>query len=250
MLVITLGKEKIWDDPSEDDLGRDRTGYSPKMSPFALYDANHGTWHLGEKARRERYVLYAFQGKIVQAVKINRIESVADAVPGSDSQRSVIHGDILKAGDAVYDKYVGKASPVGPQRNPIAYFDAIEDHTPCLCGCGEPTPSGKDFLIGHDQTALHDRVRQIGTVRHFIDWFDATHGYWPDINIIYEPTKLDGTPTGEPHRLRHRLGCEHFYVDANGRPNNPLRLATAAEMANLRPCKSCTAASAKAVLNR
>lgn len=250
MLVITLGDEKRYADPSEDDLGRDRAGYSPTMSQIALYDANHGTWHLGEKARKERFVLYAYKGQVVQAVKINHVEYVADAVPGSESPRSVINGDILVAGDRVYDRYVDKASPIPPQRNPVGYFDAPEDHTTCLCGCDEPTPASKDFLPGHDQTALHDRVRQIGTVRQFIDWFDQMHGYWPEINVIYEPTKLDGTPTGEPHRLRHRLGCDHFYNDGTGRANNRLRLATAKEMASLRPCKTCVGTASKAALDR
>jgi len=249
MLVITLGDEKRWDDPSEDDLGRDRTGYSPTMSKLALYDANHGTWHLGEKARRERYVIYAHKGKVVQAVSIDRVESVAEAVPGSESARSVIHGKVLEPGDPVHDKYVGKESPIAPQRNPVGYFDAPEDHTACLCGCGGTTPAGKDFIAGHDQTALHDRVRQIGTVRQFIDWFDQVHGYWPEINVIYEPTKLDGTPTGQPHTMRHRLGCDHFYQDDRGRANNRVRLATQKEM-KLPPCKTCMGTAAKAALTR
>lgn len=33
----------------------------------------------------------------------------------------------------------------------------------CRCNCGATVPSG-DFLPGHEQTALQDRVRQIGTV--------------------------------------------------------------------------------------
>lgn len=173
MIVITLGPEKRLD-PIEDDLGRDRVGYNPTMSPGALYDANHGTWHLGERANRERYVLVTFQGIVVQAIAINRVEAVSGAYAGREnSKRSVIHGDVLNQGHLVHDRYVDHPSPIPPQRNPVGYFDAPEDHTPCLCGCGEPTPAGKDFVAGHDQTALHDRVRRIGTVKEFIDWFDA-----------------------------------------------------------------------------
>jgi hypothetical protein len=36
--------------------------------------------------------------------------------------------------------------------------------------------TGADFLTGHDQTALHDRVRQIGTVAEFLDWLDVVRG--------------------------------------------------------------------------
>jgi hypothetical protein len=172
MIIITLGPERKLE-AGEDDLGRDRVGYNPAMSPGALYDANHGTWHLGERASRERYALVAFEGTVVQAIGINSIEPVAGTYAGREtSKRSVVHGDILNDGHPVHDRYVGRPSPIPPQRNPVGYFDAPEDHTPCLCGCGEPTPAGKDFIAGHDQTALHDRVRQIGTVKEFIEWFD------------------------------------------------------------------------------
>jgi hypothetical protein len=43
----------------------------------------------------------------------------------------------------------------------------------CACGCGKDVL--KDFYHGHDQRALHARIRKIGTVREFIEWFDATY---------------------------------------------------------------------------
>lgn len=138
-----------------------------------MYDANHGTWHLGERASRARYALVTFEGTVVQTIAINRIEPVAGTYAGKEtSKRSVIHGNVLTAGHPVYDRYAGQGSSIAPQRNPVGYYDAPEDHTACLCGCGAPTPGGKDFIPGHNQTALHDRVRQIGTVKEFIDWFD------------------------------------------------------------------------------
>jgi hypothetical protein len=36
--------------------------------------------------------------------------------------------------------------------------------------------TGKDFITGHDQTAPHNRVRQVGTVAEFLDWFDIVRG--------------------------------------------------------------------------
>lgn len=163
MIVITLGPMR---ETPDDPLGRDRAGYKKGMSPLAIYDAARGTWHLGAKANRERYVLFAFQGHVKLAVEISRVDPSPDG-------RSVITGNILEPGHPVYDRYVNQASPIAPQRNPVGYFDAPEDHTPCLCGCGEPTPAGKDFVTGHDQTALHERVKQIGSVKEFMDWFDA-----------------------------------------------------------------------------
>lgn len=251
MIVITLGSERIVD-PNDDDLGRDRIGYSPTMSPLALYDASHGAWHLGERAHREHFALMTFDGVGVLAVEINHIAPVATTSGGHEgSRRSVIHGQVLSAGHPIYDAYIGKPAPIPPQRNPIGYYDAPEEQTPCLCGCGEKTPAGKDYIPGHEQTALHDRVRQIGTVHDFIVWFDRTHGNWPEINVIYEPVRLDGTPSGEPPRQRHRLGgCKHFFLDSSGKPLNTPRNATTEEMASLRPCKDCMTASAKAALTR
>jgi hypothetical protein len=250
MIVIILGSERTVD-PEQDDLGRDRVGFSKTMSPLALYDANHGCWHLGERASREHFALLTFDGTGVLAIKIDHIEPVPARAGGRESsRRSVIHGAILTEGHQIYDTYVGKSSPIPPQRNPVGYYDAPEEQTSCRCGCGGQTLAGKDFIPGHDQTALHDRVRQIGTVRDFIDWFDRVHGNWPDINVIYEPVKLDGTPTRAPARRRHRLDCDHFYTDDAGRILNKPRLATPSEMASIRPCKDCVSASAKAAIAR
>ncbi|OON75599.1 hypothetical protein [Streptomyces tsukubensis] len=246
MIVIGAGAEQSVD-PAEDELGRDRIGYGPTMSPMALYDATHGTWHLGERAHRERFALITHDERGVLAVAIDRIEP-APASPGRQSSgRSVIHGQILANGHPIYDAHVGARSPIARQRNPIGYFDAPEERTVCACGCGEEIPVGKHFASGHDQTALHERVRQLGGVVDFIAWFDRVHGNWPDINVIYEPVNLkDGTPTGAPARARHRLGCDHFYLDEDGRVINRPRLASAEEMTSLRPCRTCQNVSAKA----
>jgi len=172
VLHITLSKERSID-PEEDDLARDRVGYSATMSQLALYDANHGCWKLGPRAQNERYYLASFGGIVRQAVEIDRI---APAPRRPD--RSVVHGRILEAGHPVHDKYVGKTSPVQGVRNPITYF---EDETlsgrPCLCGCGAEA-TGRDFLPGHDQTALHARVKEIGTVADFLVWFDQLRAPW------------------------------------------------------------------------
>lgn len=171
MLHITLGPERPVD-PGKDELGRDRVGFSPTMSELALYDANHGCWKLGARANKEQYMIVSFGGLVRQAVEI---ESIAPVTRGD---RSVVHGPILRAGHPVYDKHVGKTSPVQGVRNPVTYFDDDADGRPCRCGCGG-VAVGKDFLLGHDQTALHNRVRQIGTVAEFLDWFDIVRGTRP-----------------------------------------------------------------------
>lgn len=175
MIHITLGPEKI-KDPAEDELGRDRVGYSPTMSPLALYDAAHGCWVLGERAQRERFALFSFGGIVRQAVEIEGIEQVTDrAADDARDNRSVIHGKVLGPGDNVYDAYVDKPSPVQGVRNPVTYVSSPATAHPCRCGCGGSV-TDKDFLPGHDQTALHDRVRQIGTVADFLVWFDVVRG--------------------------------------------------------------------------
>lgn len=184
MIHITLAPERFLDDPSTDPLGRDRVGFSEKMSQNALYDANHGTWVLGPRAHKEQYALVTFKGIVRQAIEIDSIEKVT-VRESSDTRddRSVIHGKVLEKGHPVYDTYVNKTSPVQGVRNPVTYFDAPVDGRPCRCRCGG-TVSGKDFLPGHDQTALHDRVKQIGTVAEFLDWFD----------VVRRPTRANGAP--------------------------------------------------------
>lgn len=166
MLHITLGRARSID-PATDDLGRSVVGFSARMSDQDLYEANHGCWKLGPRARGERYYLASYEGVIRQAVEIDRIERSSPGGP-----RSVIHGRVLKAGHPVFDRWVGQASPVTGVRNPITYFDDEADGGICLCGCSGAT-LGNDFLPGHDQKAMHDRVRQIGTVAEFIQWFDV-----------------------------------------------------------------------------
>jgi hypothetical protein len=168
MLHITLGPERAVD-PTKDELGRDRVGFSDTMSELALYDANHGCWKLGPRANKEEYAIVSFGGIVRQAIAIESI------YPVERGNRSVIDGTILRAGHPVYDKYVGKESPVQGMRNPVTYFDDDVDGRPCRCGCGGSV-AGRDFLPGHDQTALHDRVKQIGTVAEFLEWFDIVRG--------------------------------------------------------------------------
>jgi hypothetical protein len=222
VLIITMGPERTaWPHDDPDPLDRDRTGYAETMSPGAIYDANHGTWHLGAQAHRERYALFQHQREVKLAVEITSID------PSARDGRSIINGRTLTEGHPVHDNYVGKESPLPARRNPVGYYDAPEDATECLCGCGRTVPAGKTYYQGHDQTALHDRVRQIGTVEQFIDWFDEVHGYWPDVNIVF------AYAGGGAPRMRHRLECVH--IDQGQKA----RTATPEELRTLPVCKTC-----------
>lgn len=165
MLHITLTPKRPVD-PNVDGLGRDHVGYDPAMSDQQLYVANHGCWVLGDHAQNERYALWSFDGEVVQAVEIDHIRY-------APVDRKVIEGRILGPGDPVYDRHVGKPSPVR-SRNPVRYFKSDLDRRPCECGCGGYIEGGR-FIRGHDQTTLHQRVAKIGTVSEFIDWFDRNY---------------------------------------------------------------------------
>lgn len=161
MLHITLGPARPAD--VDDALGRSMVGYDRNMSETELHEANRGCWVLGKQADRETYALFSFEGTVVQAMEI------ADVVPAG-SRRALV-GRVLEAGHPVHDKFVSRAAPIR-HRNPVGYFDDVADRRACSCGCGQELPRG-DFAPGHDQRAIHERIRRVGTVKDFLAWFDA-----------------------------------------------------------------------------
>ncbi|MGW4420492.1 hypothetical protein [Streptosporangium sp. NPDC004631] len=169
MIHITLSDRK--ESPSDDPLGRTHYGYSPNMSPSEIYRDNHGYYVLGARADRENYALFSApdhngERTVVLVVEIDKIDR--ETVPG----RGVITGNILSEGHPVFDAYVG--NPITGNRNPINYIDSVVGRRTCACGCGTEISLGQ-FVPGHDQRALHERVGQIGTVLDFLDWFDKIH---------------------------------------------------------------------------
>jgi len=166
VLHITLGNKRAAD--PDDALGRAFVGFDESMTEEELYKANRGCWVLGARADQERYALISFGGIVRQAIEIDRI------VPIPKRNRRALEGRLLHHGHPVYDKYVNKPSRVRGVRNPITYFDDEEDRT-CGCGCGADLLSTRDFLPGHDQRAIHDRIAKVGSVKSFLQWFDATY---------------------------------------------------------------------------
>ncbi len=170
MIHITLGNQRPVD-PAVDDLQRSTVGFAEGMTDAELYEANHGCWRLGARAVKEKFMLATYDGVVRQAVEIETIE------PVERGGRSVIHGEILSAGHPVFDKFVGQPSPVQGVRNPITYITDELDQARCRCGCGNGV-SGRDFVPGHDQVAIHARIKQVGTVAEFLDWFDNLSQPW------------------------------------------------------------------------
>ncbi|WNI20024.1 hypothetical protein [Actinacidiphila sp. ITFR-21] len=166
MIQITLGKKKDVD-PNSDALQRAQIGWSDGLSDQQLYEVARGVWVMpGSRVERERFAVVNGGGIIRQALEIDRVVDV----PGG---RRAFEGRILGPGDPVHDHYVGKPAPNGAQQNPITYFDSPLGNRECSCGCGKPIGRG-DFLPGHDQRAIHERIAHIGTVKNFITWFDQT----------------------------------------------------------------------------
>ncbi|MEU9379466.1 hypothetical protein AB0D38_00035 [Streptomyces sp. NPDC048279] len=170
MLTIALGAYQTF---PTDEYGRSSAGWRPGLTDEEVYQAGRGRWRLGTRAERERYALFTAMGIVVLAVEI---DSIAAADPDG---RRTIDGTILKPGHPVYDRYVGGATPAGKSQNPVQYVGSPFDRTLCACGCGSETPSGRNFIAGHDQKAIHTRIAKVGGVVQFLDWFDKT---WTETN--------------------------------------------------------------------
>jgi len=133
------------------------------MSEQEVYDAGRGWWKLGSRAEREKYALLTALGVVRQVIEITGWDQA-----GAD--RRAFEGTILGPGHPMYEQYFGQVLEA-TSRNPIGYLDD-DTETPCRCGCGE---SAKNlWLPGHDQRAIHDRIRRDfdGDVAAFIDWYD------------------------------------------------------------------------------
>jgi len=169
VLHITLTPKTLANDPT-DPLGRTFYGWDERASVEQNWANNRGYGVLGARARRENYVLFSFSSEhlVVMAAEIHDIIE-APGKPG----RKIIEGEPLAADHPVYEEYVGRPTPdTARVRNPITYFDSNVGGRPCACGCGTEIFVG-EFVRGHEQTALHQRVAKIGTIPEFLRWFDA-----------------------------------------------------------------------------
>jgi len=125
---------------------------------------------LGARAHRESYVLLSHNERH-EVVMAARIDKIIDA-PGKPG-RKIIEGELLPGDHPVHQAYVGQPTPDSARvRNPATYFDSTVGGWLCGCGCGKEIFAG-EFVRGHEQTALRQRVAQIGTIPEFLRWFDA-----------------------------------------------------------------------------
>ncbi len=168
MLQITLNKYGYVAEEDHPILPRHHCGWNPRLTDDEVLTSARGWWRLDRsRAERERYVVVAAEG----------IGRLAVEVTGWDTDdklgRHGFRGIILPAGHPVHDRYVGKPLATASQ-NPIHYISDPCDSGdgPCKCGCGETTRG--TWVQGHDQRAIHDRIRRdfTGDVARFVDWYD------------------------------------------------------------------------------
>ncbi len=153
-----------------DSLGRTWVGHFPRMTQKEAYEAGRGVWKLGPRATAERFALIVGGDKVRAVVKIERWYDEPD-------DRRSFTGTVLDDSHPVHKATYGLPDPSGSaSRNPIAYAELAEEREfrVCACGCGEQTQ--RDFAQGHDQRAIHNRIRQHfgGSTLAFLEWFDAT----------------------------------------------------------------------------
>ncbi len=168
MLIITLGARTLNNEADNSFLPRTHNGWDPSLSEQETYDAGRGWWRMAAGGEGERLALIVGGGVVRLAVAIDKWET-------QDGRRA-FSGQILQKGDPAHDRFVGKPDPSGStSRNPARYWTAKNlsgQYTSCLCGCGVEVRH--QWLPGHDQRAIHDRIRRDfgGNVGDFVAWYD------------------------------------------------------------------------------
>jgi hypothetical protein len=153
MVILTL--ERSWD---------------PSLATQDIYEAGRAAWRLGAGAEGERLALIIGGGIVRVAVEID------EWTREDGGGRRSFTGRLLGPGDAVHDRFVGQPDPSGSaSRNPARYWIAPDlpgQYVACLCGCGVEVRN--QWLPGHDQRAIHQRIRRDfqGSVARFIAWYD------------------------------------------------------------------------------
>jgi hypothetical protein len=157
-----------------DPLGRAECGWQVGMSEEEAWDAARGTWKFNlRRLAGERYA-FVVGGHTGDGAVLTVVEFDSNDVTRASDGRYEIIGKIVPA-DHPLRQYTTDPSR-STSRASILYVDLPEERElnvrTCRCGCGEPVRG--DFLPGHDQRAIHDRIDRYfnGSVVTFLDWID------------------------------------------------------------------------------
>jgi hypothetical protein len=175
-MAINFKLNPVWrvKDEHDDDMGRTWAGWDATRSLQDNYENNRGLWLLGERAERERYATFSVDGIVRMVVEVDQIETIPARDPDRRPKRAIV-GRVLHGAHPIHDDFVNRA--VDNHRNPVTYVDDPDGQSrECACGCGVAVPRTRDFVPGHDQRAVHERIaRRWGGTVEFIEWFDATY---------------------------------------------------------------------------
>jgi len=121
-------------------------------------------------------VKFVFQGTVIAVAEISGIENVRSS--GVERPRQAAVRTAQEAGNPLHDSVIGSVDY--SFRNPVTYERAAGDRVLCACGCGTEISSRRAFVAGHDQKAIHERIKaEWGNTPGFVDWFDDTYGPLP-----------------------------------------------------------------------
>ncbi len=160
--------------PELDDMSRSWVGWDDTKSLEVNFEQNRGIWVLGRRAEKETHATFSLDGKVVLVAEITDIETIVPKDPARTPKRAIV-GRVLGPGHPMRDTFIGRF--VDGHRNPVTYrSDPGHEKKTCACGCGKAVPGRRDFVAGHDQRAIHDRIaRQWGDTLGFVEWFDSTY---------------------------------------------------------------------------
>lgn len=168
-------------DRADDPMDREWVGYRPTLNGEEVFAQNRGMWYLClDKVEEEHYATFSYKGKIVVVAEITDVDTLPWKDPRGRRDKQALTGRALGPGHSAYEYFIARLVS-GTSRNPVSYIDdpeprpAAEPGT-CACACGTPVLTGKSFVPGHDQRAVHERIaKQWGDTLGFIRWFDETY---------------------------------------------------------------------------
>ena len=145
-LILRLSRREELNPAQVKAQGRTWKGYDPSVSMEDLCEVNSKHWRLGSKASEQDAVLFVYDGKVVAAMYIERLEK------GIDGRTSII-GPVAQPGDSLCDRWLGQEPPCENRTfNPVSYCSVVPN----------------DSLVD----VLGPLVKQLGSVKELIKWLE------------------------------------------------------------------------------